>query len=176
MAFPAVADPIYLCAKWLLVSPTRIYTCSTVPTQIGRTHPHSRIYRLTPNGVFSRRKKFDMDAASLIERKPLDHIDEFQPGDTVIVNLRIVEGDRRRIQAFQGNVISGKHTTSRNPSPGDTFIVRRVSYGIGVERIIPFHSPNLESLKVSRRGKVRRSRLYYLRGLTGRKARIKERR
>ncbi|MQG29920.1 MAG: 50S ribosomal protein L19, partial [SAR202 cluster bacterium] len=67
-------------------------------------------------------------------------------------------------------------TTSRNPSPGDTFIVRRVSYGIGVERIIPFHSPNLESLKVSRRGKVRRSRLYYLRGLTGRKARIKERR
>ncbi|HIM59786.1 MAG TPA: 50S ribosomal protein L19 [Dehalococcoidia bacterium] len=117
-----------------------------------------------------------MDAASLIERKPLDHIDEFQPGDTVIVNLRIVEGDRRRIQAFQGNVISGKHTTSRNPSPGDTFIVRRVSYGIGVERIIPFHSPNLESLKVSRRGKVRRSRLYYLRGLTGRKARIKERR
>jgi len=77
MAFPAVADPIYLCAKWLLVSPTRIYTCSTAPTQIGRTHPHSRIYRLTPNGVFSRRKKFDMDAASLIERKPLDHIDEF---------------------------------------------------------------------------------------------------
>ena len=117
-----------------------------------------------------------MDAASLIERKPLDHIEEFQPGDTVIVNLRIVEGDRQRIQAFQGNVISGKHTTSRIPSPGDTFIVRRVSYGIGVERIIPFHSPNLESLKVSRRGKVRRSRLYYLRGLTGKKARIKERR
>ena len=117
-----------------------------------------------------------MDAASLIERKPLDHIDEFQPGDTVIVNFRIVEGDRQRIQAFQGNVISGKHTASRNPAPGDTFIVRRVSYGVGVERIIPFHSPNLESLKVSRRGKVRRSRLYYLRGLTGKKARIKERR
>ena len=117
-----------------------------------------------------------MDAASLIERKPLGHIDEFQPGDTVTVNLRIVEGDRQRIQAFQGNVISGKHRASRTPAPGDTFIVRRVSYGVGVERIIPFHSPNLESLKVSRRGKVRRSRLYYLRGLTGRKARIKERR
>ena len=118
----------------------------------------------------------DMDAASLIERKPLDHIDEFQPGDTVTVNLRIVEGDRQRIQAFQGNVISGKHRASKIPAPGDTFIVRRVSYGVGVERIIPFHSPNLESLKVSRRGKVRRSRLYYLRGLTGKKARIKERR
>lgn len=117
-----------------------------------------------------------MDAASLIERKSLDHIDEFQPGDTVTVNLRIVEGDRQRIQAFQGNVISGKHRASRIPAPGDTFIVRRVSYGVGVERIIPFHSPNLESLKVSRRGKVRRSRLYYLRGLTGKKARIKERR
>ena len=117
-----------------------------------------------------------MDAASLIERKSLDHIDEFQPGDTVTVNLRIVEGDRQRIQAFQGNIISGKHRSSRNPAPGDTFIVRRVSYGVGVERIIPFHSPNLDSLKVSRRGKVRRSRLYYLRGLTGKKARIKERR
>ena len=117
-----------------------------------------------------------MDAASLIERKPLDHIDDFQPGDTVTVNLRIIEGDRQRIQAFQGNVISGRHAASKIPAPGDTFIVRRVSYGVGVERIIPFHSPNLESLKVSRRGKVRRSRLYYLRGLTGRKARIKERR
>ncbi len=117
-----------------------------------------------------------MDAASLIELKQLDHIDDFQPGDTVTVNLRIVEGDRQRIQAFQGNVISGRHKASKVPAPGDTFIVRRVSYGIGVERIIPFHSPNVESLKVSRRGKVRRSRLYYLRGLTGRKARIKERR
>ena len=117
-----------------------------------------------------------MDAASLIERKPLDHIEDFQPGDTVTVNLRIVEGERERIQAFQGNVISGKHTSGKIPAPGDTFIVRRVSYGDGVERIIPFHSPNLESLKVNRRGKVRRSRPYYLRGLTGRKARIKERR
>ena len=117
-----------------------------------------------------------MDAASLIELKTLDHIDDFQPGDTVTVNLRIVEGDRQRIQAFQGNIISGRYTASKIPSPGDTFIVRRVSYGVGVERIIPFHSPNLESLKVSRRGKVRRARLYYLRGLTGKKARIKERR
>ena len=117
-----------------------------------------------------------MDAASLIERKALDLIDDFQPGDTVTVNLRIVEGDRQRVQAFQGNVISGRHLNSKSPSAGDTFVVRRVSYGVGVERIVPFHSPNVESVKVTRRGKVRRSRLYYLRGLTGRKARIKERR
>ena len=117
-----------------------------------------------------------MDAAALIERKPLEHIDEFQPGDTVTVNLRIDEGDRQRVQAFQGNVISGKHRIAKAPLPGDTFMVRRVSYGVGVERIIPFHSPNVESVKVTRQGKVRRSRLYYLRGLTGKKARIKERR
>jgi len=127
-------------------------------------------------GVFSRRKILDMDAALLIERKPLDHIQDFQPGDTVTVNLRIVEGDRHRVQAFQGNVISGKHRISKIPLPGDTFMVRRVSYGVGVERIVPFHSPNVDSVKVTRRGKVRRSRLYYLRGLTGKKARIKERR
>jgi large subunit ribosomal protein L19 len=117
-----------------------------------------------------------MDAASLVERKTLDHIEDFQPGDTVTVNLRIVEGERQRIQAYQGNVISGKHRIAKSPLPGDTFIVRRVSYGVGVERIIPFHSPNVESVTVTRQGKVRRSRLYYLRGLTGRKARIKERR
>ena len=117
-----------------------------------------------------------MDAASLIERKPLDHIDDFQPGDTVTVNLRIVEGARQRVQAFQGNVISGRHLNSKTPSAGDTFVVRRVSYVVGVERIVPLHSPNVESVKVTRRGKVRRSRLYYLRGRTGRKARIKERR
>ena len=117
-----------------------------------------------------------MDAASLIKQRPLDHIDDFQPGDTVTVNLRIVEGDRQRVQAFQGNVISGRHTSGKPPTPDDTFMVRRVSYGVGVERIIPFHSRNVESVKVSRRGKVRRARLYYLRELTGRKARIKERR
>jgi large subunit ribosomal protein L19 len=117
-----------------------------------------------------------MDAASLVERKTLEHIQDFQPGDTVTVNLRIVEGERQRVQAFQGNVISGKHRVERSPLPGDSFTVRRVSYGVGVERIIPFHSPNVESVKVTRQGKVRRARLYYLRGLTGKKARIKERR
>lgn len=164
----------YLWTGRLLAGPDQIYTCSAAPKY--RSVAPTRIYTLAPEGVFSRRKNFAMDAASLIELKTLDHIDDFQPGDTVTVNLRIVEGDRQRIQAFQGNIISGRYTASKIPAPGDTFIVRRVSYGVGVERIIPFHSPNLDSLKVSRRGKVRRSRLYYLRGLTGKKARIKERR
>ena len=69
------------------------------------------------------------------------------------------------MQAFQGNVIAGRYRDDKIPNPGSTFKVRRVSYGIGVERIVPYHSPLLESVKVTRRGKVRRSRLYYLRGL-----------
>ena len=77
-----------------------------------------------------------MDAASLIQTKPLDHIEPFQPGDTVTVNLRIVEGDRQRVQAFQGNVIVGSHLADDSHLPGDTFTVRRVSYGVGVERIV----------------------------------------
>ena len=135
------------------------------------TETHRRLW-----ASFRDERILDMDAASLVERKTLDHIEDFQPGDTVTVNLRIVEGERQRVQAFQGNVISGKHRIGKSPLPGDTFMVRRVSYGVGVERIVPFHSPNVESVKVTRKGKVRRSRLYYLRGLTGKKARIKERR
>lgn len=108
--------------------------------------------------------------------RPTADIDEFWPGDTVIVNLRIVEGDRERIQAFQGNVIVGSHDPSKVPGPGASFTVRRVSYGVGVERVIPFWSPRLESVKVKRHGKVRRARLYFLRGRTGKSARIKERR
>ncbi|MFL2665026.1 MAG: 50S ribosomal protein L19 [Dehalococcoidia bacterium] len=108
--------------------------------------------------------------------KQINNLDEFQPGDTVSVNLRIIEGDKERIQTFDGNVISGRFTTSKIPGLGDTFTVRRISYGVGVERVLPFHSPNIESLKVTRKGKVRKSKLYYLRGLTGKKARIKEKR
>ena len=107
---------------------------------------------------------------------PSAQIDEFGPGDTVTVNLRIIEGDRQRIQAFQGNVIAGRFHPGRTPSPTDSFTVRRLSYGVGVERIIPFWSPNLESVKVTRHGAVRQSRLYFLRGRTGKRARIKERR
>jgi large subunit ribosomal protein L19 len=107
---------------------------------------------------------------------PKANIEEFWPGDTVTVNLRIIEGDRERTQAFQGNVIAGSYVNTRIPGPTDSFVVRRLSYGVGVERVIPFWSPNLESVKVTRHGKVRQSRLYFLRGRTGKSARIKERR
>ena len=117
-----------------------------------------------------------IDLNRLNGEAPSANIEEFGPGDTVTVNLRIIEGDRQRIQAFQGNVISGRFIPDHIPAPTETFTVRRLSYGIGVERIIPYWSPNLESVKVTRKGAVRRSRLYYLRGRTGKRARIKERR
>ncbi|MBI63170.1 MAG: 50S ribosomal protein L19 [Chloroflexi bacterium] len=101
-------------------------------------------------------------------------IDSFSSGDTVIVNLLIREGERERIQSFQGNVIKGSHINGKKVFPGKSFTVRRISSGVGVERTIPMSSPFLDSLKVVRRGKVRQSRLYFLRSLTGKKARIKE--
>lgn len=115
-----------------------------------------------------------IDLNKLNGEKPKGDIEEFGPGDTVTVNLRIIEGDKERIQAFQGNVISGKFRPDHPPAPTETFTVRRLSYGIGVERVIPYWSPNLESVKVTRKGAVRRSRLFYLRGRTGKSARIKE--
>jgi len=101
-------------------------------------------------------------------------IESFRSGDTVIVNLLIREGDRERIQAFQGNVIKGNHKNGSQVVPGKSFTVRRMASGVGVERTLPISSPNIDSLKVIRKGKVRRSNLYYLRDLTGKKARIKE--
>ena len=112
-----------------------------------------------------------MEAYELIELKPNSNIEEFQAGDTVRVNIKVTEGDRTRTQAFQGVVIR-----RRGGGPGASFTVRRVTHEIGVERTFLLHSPNVESVSVTRRGKVRRSRLYYLRGLSGRAARIKERR
>ncbi len=117
-----------------------------------------------------------MNARSLSGAKPQESIESFRPGDTVTVNVKIREGERERVQAFQGNVIVGSYSKGENPAPGANFIVRRISYGVGVERIFPICSPMLESVKVVRKGDVRRARLYYLRGLTGRAARIKERR
>ena len=117
-----------------------------------------------------------MDIRTLFPPTTREEIDEFQPGDTVIVNVAIREGERARTQAYEGNVIRGSYRRDAPPAPGAMFTVRRVSYGIGVERMFPYSSPSVESVKVIRRGKVRRSRLYYLRGLTGKKARIKERR
>lgn len=95
----------------------------------------------------------------------------FRPGDTVEVYVRIVEGDKERIQVFKGVVIR-----KRGGLTGATFTVRKVSYGVGVERVFPLHSPNLERVVVLSRGRVNRSRLYYLRGRAGKAARIKEKR
>jgi large subunit ribosomal protein L19 len=95
----------------------------------------------------------------------------FRPGDTVEVHVRIVEGDKERIQVFKGVVIR-----KRGGLTGASFTVRKVSYGVGVERIFPVHSPNIDQVVVLFRGKVRQSRLYYLRERKGKAARIKEKR
>ncbi len=112
-----------------------------------------------------------MEAPNLIELKPNENIEQFQAGDTVRVSARVTEGARTRTQVFEGVVIR-----RRGGGPGESFTVRRVTHEIGVERTFMFHSPNVEGVKVVRRGIVRRARLYYLRGLSGRAARIKERR
>lgn len=93
----------------------------------------------------------------------------FRPGDTVRVHVKVVEGSRERIQVFEGVVIK-----RRGGGISETFTVRKVSYGVGVERTFPLHTPKIEKLEVVRRGKVRRAKLYYLRQLSGKKARIKE--
>ncbi len=95
----------------------------------------------------------------------------FRPGDTVKVHVKIKEGEKERIQAFQGVVIS-KHKGSTNA----TFTVRKVSYGIGVERIFPMHSPVIDRIEVVTKGRVRRAKIYYLRKLKGKAARIREKR
>ncbi|KXG77243.1 50S ribosomal protein L19 [Fervidicola ferrireducens] len=97
-------------------------------------------------------------------------IPEFRPGDTVKVYTKVVEGNRERIQVFEGVVIARKGGGLR-----ETFTVRKVSYGVGVERVFPLHSPRIEKIEVVQRGKVRRAKLYYLRNLRGKAARIKER-
>ena len=94
-------------------------------------------------------------------------IPDFQPGDTVIVNVKIVEGEKSRVQAYEG-VCIGRAGAGLN----ENFTVRKISYGEGVERVFPLYSPMIDSIKLVRRGKVRRAKLYYLRGLRGKKARI----
>ncbi|HPD98528.1 MAG TPA: 50S ribosomal protein L19 [Synergistales bacterium] len=96
---------------------------------------------------------------------------EFRPGDTVKVNVKVTEGNRERIQVFEGVVIARKHGGMR-----ETFIVRKISGGVGVERIFPLNCPSVDSIEVVRHGRVRRAKLYYLRKLSGKAARIKERR
>lgn len=112
-----------------------------------------------------------MNMASLLEVKPNPNIPAFASGDTVKVSIKVVEGDKERTQVFQGVVIK-----ARNSGIGSSFTVRRVTYGVGVERTFSLHSPRVEKVEVVRRGKVRRAKLYYLRGLSAKASRIKERR
>jgi large subunit ribosomal protein L19 len=110
-----------------------------------------------------------MDVNTISNAQVNENIAEFGPGDRVKVSVKVVEGDRERIQVFEGDVIR-----IRNGGPASTFTVRKISSGIGVERTFLRHSPRVDKVEVVRHGKVRRSRLYYLRALRGRAARIKE--
>ena len=113
-----------------------------------------------------------MNKTDLIEQSYLrSDIPEFRPGDTVKVHVRVVEGSRERVQVFQGVVIGRQNGGLR-----ETFTVRKISFGVGVERTFPVHSPSIAKLEIVSRGHVRRAKLYYLRELRGKKARIKERR
>ena len=98
-------------------------------------------------------------------------IPDFAPGDTISMDIRVVEGEKERVQRYQGVVIARKHGGIE-----ETITVRKISNGVGVERIFPLHSPMIASIKVLRRGKVRRAKLHYLRSLTGKAARITEKR
>ncbi len=111
-----------------------------------------------------------MNMASLIETKPKANIPELRPGDTVKASIKVVEGDKERIQVFQGVLIRIRHNVS-----GTNITIRRVTYGVGVERTLPLNSPRVEKVEVLRHGKVRRAKLYYLRGLSAKASRIKER-
>lgn len=112
-----------------------------------------------------------MDIVQKIEQEQLrDGLPTFDPGDTVRVNVRVREGEKERTQAFEGVCIAKKGGGAK-----ETFTVRKVSSGIGVERVFPLHSPMLESIQVVRRGRVRRAKLYYLRARKGKSARIRER-
>lgn len=113
-----------------------------------------------------------MDPISAVEAKHLkDKIPEFGPGDTLRVHTKIKEGDKERIQVFEGVVIQ-----QRGKGIGRTFTVRKVSAGVGVERVFPLHSPNVTKIERLRQGRVRRAKLFYLRELTGKSARIREKR
>lgn len=105
----------------------------------------------------------------LVKDQMKAEVPELNVGDTVRVSVRIKEGDRQRIQVFEGTIIS-----RRGGGISESFTVRRISYGVGVERVFPVHSPNVEKVEIVRRGRVRRSRLYYLRGRVGKAAKVKE--
>lgn len=128
------------------------------------------VRHVSTSPLFHERKT--MHAFSEIEKEYLrDDLPAFNAGDMIRVNVRVREGEKERLQAFEGVCIARKHG-----GVNETFTVRKISNGIGVERIFPLHSPSIATLDVVRRGRVRRAKLYYLRGLRGKAARIKERR
>jgi large subunit ribosomal protein L19 len=106
----------------------------------------------------------------VVEKNQRTDIPEFRPGDTIRVHVRIKEGEKERLQAFEGTVIARK-----NAALGSTITVRKISFGHGVERIFPLHAPVIDHIDVIRTGRVRRAKLYYLRGLRGKAARLRER-
>ena len=116
-----------------------------------------------------------MNLIETLEREAIEaltadrNVPEFRPGDTLRVGVKVVEGERTRIQNFEGVCIA-----RANRGLGSSFTVRKISFGEGVERVFPLYSPNVDSIEVVRRGKVRRAKLYYLRGLRGKRARITE--
>ena len=127
--------------------------------------------RSTPNsGRRTWAREYAMHPFIETQKEWMKDVAPFRAGDTVRVNVRVKEGDKERIQAFEGVCIA-----RRGAGVSETFTVRKVSNGVGVERIFPVHSPMLESITVVRRGAVRRAKLYYLRDVTGKAARIKER-
>jgi large subunit ribosomal protein L19 len=108
--------------------------------------------------------------AKVVEKNKRSDIPDYRPGDTIRVHVKIKEGDKERLQAFEGTVIAEK-----NSGLGKTITVRKISFGQGVERIFPVHAPVIDHIDIVRTGKVRRAKLYYLRGLKGKAARLKER-
>ena len=112
-----------------------------------------------------------LEAEAIEQAKATRDIPEFRPGDTVRVGVRVVEGERTRVQNYEGVCIA-----RANKGMGSSFTVRKISFGEGVERVFPLYSPSIDSIEVVRRGAVRRAKLYYLRGRTGKAARITERR
>ena len=113
-----------------------------------------------------------MNPTDVIDRDSLrSDIPEFSPGDNVKVHVKIIEGNRERVQVFQGDVIR-----RQGDGPRETFTVRKVSFGVGVERTFPVHAPTIDKIEVTRRGDVRRAKLYYLRERSGKAAKIKEKR
>ena len=132
--------------------------------RVDRRHPSEA------NQLFRKEKIMSSSIIDRIDREQMRYdMTDFRPGDTVKVHIRIIEGNKERVQVFEGVVIR-----RRRGNMGATFTVRKISHGVGVEKTFALHSPRLEKVDIVTRGRVRRSRLYYLRGLRGKAARIKE--